>query len=120
MAFRLLGKHHYDPDHPGVSGPRVLEALQRTVRELAARGPKALLRSIPANELVALLQPCWRGNACARNLRDGDFDVSLPVFPNYNTRKVKVQLSHWSQLLALPLATQVALTSADDNRKVPF
>ena len=54
VAFRLLGKHYHNPDHPGVSGQRLLEALQGTVRELAAHRPKASLRSIPANELVAL------------------------------------------------------------------
>jgi hypothetical protein len=192
VAFRLLGKHYYDPDHPGVSGPRVLEALQETVRELATRGPKASLRSIPVNELVALSdalrgsgleltdevrRDCnryiagkWlfdfahaggetlapevagtcknaslasativripdprfprlnadasphlvRADGTYQRVRDGDFDVLLPVIPNYNTRKVKVQLSHWSQLLALPLTAQVALASADSTRKVPF
>ena len=54
VAFRLLGKHYFDPDHPGVSGPRLLEALQGTAGELAARRPKASLRSIPTHELVAL------------------------------------------------------------------
>ena len=61
-----------------------------------------------------------------QQVRDGDFDVSLPAIkaesivgriPNYNTRKVRVQLSHWSQLLALPLTAQVALASADNTRK---
>jgi len=61
-----------------------------------------------------------------KQVRGGDFDVSLPAIkserivgriPNYNTRKVRVQLSHWSQLLALPLTAQVALASADNTRK---
>jgi len=192
VAFRLLGKHYFDPDHPGVSGPRVLEALQGTVRELAARGPKASLRSIPANELVALSdalresglelpdevrRDCnryiagkWlsdffhaggeklapevagtcknaslasativripdprfprlnpdaspylvRADGTYQQVRDGDFDASLPLIPNYKTRKVKFQVSHWSQLLALPLTAQVALASADSTRKAPF
>jgi hypothetical protein len=34
--------------------------------------------------------------------------------PNYNTHKVKVQLSHWSQLFALPATMQVALSPAVD------
>ena len=54
VAFGLLRKHYFNPDHPGVSGQRLLEALQGTVSELAARRPKASLRSIPTNELVAL------------------------------------------------------------------
>ena len=39
---------------------------------------------------------------------DGGFDVSSPNIPNYETHEIKVQLSHWSQLLALPLIEQVA------------
>jgi hypothetical protein len=31
VAFRLLGKHYFDPDHPGVSGQRLLAALQGTL-----------------------------------------------------------------------------------------
>jgi len=36
--------------------------------------------------------------------------VSDPI-PDYNSRRVGVQLSHWNQLLALPLVTRVALLS---------
>jgi hypothetical protein len=54
VAFRLLGKHFYNPDHPGVSGERLLEALQGTVRELATRRRKGFSRSIPGKELAAL------------------------------------------------------------------
>ena len=54
VVFGLLKKHRYNPDHPGVSGQWLLQALQGTVSELAARRPKASLRSIPTNELVAL------------------------------------------------------------------
>jgi hypothetical protein len=198
VVFGLLGKHHHNPDHPGVSGQWLLEALQGTVSELAVRRPKSSLRSIPANALIALsdnlrgsgldlpdelrrecnryiagkwlfdffhsgsrtqnsrdtlekLAPGVAGTCKHASLasativripdprfprlkpdaspyqvsadgtyqlvRDGDFDVSLPPDPNYNTDKVKVQLSHWSQLLALPLMAQVALLSADGNRK---
>jgi hypothetical protein len=39
------------------------------------------------------------------------------LIPNYNTRKAKVQLSHWNQLLALPLTAQVTLSSTDSTRK---
>jgi hypothetical protein len=198
VAFRLLGKHYFDPDHPGVSGAQVLEALQGTTSALAARAPKASSRSIAADQLVALsaaltgsglelpdevrrdcnryiagkwlfdlfhtrgetqhgpdtletLAPDVAGtcknaslgsatmvripapqfprlNADAspylvkadgtyRQVRDGDFEFSSPRVPNYNSRKVKLQLSHWSQLLALPLTAQVALSSADNTRK---
>ena len=198
VVFRVLGKHYYDPDHPGVSGPRVLEALQGTARELAERGPRASLRSIPANELVALSdalrksglelhdevrRDCnryvagkWlfdflhaggeklvpevagtcrnaslasativripdprfprlkadaspylvRADGTYQPVRGGDLDVSLPAIkaersvgriPNYSTRNIKVQLSHWTQLLALPLTMQVAHPSADSTRK---
>jgi hypothetical protein len=207
VAFRLLGKHYYDPDHPGVSGERLLEALQGTAGELAARRPRASLRSIPGKELAALSdalrasglelpddvrRSCnrhiagkWlfdffrargrtqsspdtveklapevagtcrnaslasativripearfprlnpdaspylvRADGTYQRVREGDFDVSLPAIkaegtagrvPNYNTHKLKVQLSHWSQLLSLPPAAQIALSSADSARK---
>src|SRR4051812_21139991 len=54
VVFGLLKKHYFNPDHPGVSGQSLLQALQGTVRELAARRPKESLRSIPGSELVAL------------------------------------------------------------------
>jgi len=197
VVFGLLKKHYYNPDHPGVSGQWLVQALQGTVRELATRRPKAPLRSIPANELIALSdslrasglelpdevrRDCnryiagkWlfdffhsgsrtqnspdtlerlapevagtcrnaslasatvvripaprfprlnadaspslvRADGSYQLLRDGDFAVSLPAIPNYKTHKVKVQLSHWSQLLALPLIGQAALLSADGGR----
>jgi hypothetical protein len=205
VAFRLLGKHYFDPDHPGVSGRQLLEALLGTAGELAARRPKASRRPIPAHEVVALSnalresglqlpdevrRDCnryvagkWlfefsgadgRTQGSSRNLetlapevagacknaalgsatvvripeprfprlnpdaspyfvradgsyqrvRGGDFGVSLPAvkaegivgrFPD-NTRKIKVQLSHWSHFLALPMTTQIALSSADGTR----
>ena len=193
VAFRLLGKHYFDPDHPGVSGQRLLEALQGTASELAARRPKASLRSIPTNELVALsdalrgsglelpdevrrdcnryiagkwlfdffhaggrtqnspdtlqklspeiagtcknaslasativsipaprfprLKPdaspyLVRTDGTYQRVRDGEFEAIVSRIPNYHTHKVKVQLSHWGQLLALPL-TVAALTAPE-------
>lgn len=203
VVFGLLKKHYFNPDHPGVSSQWLLEALQGTVSELAARQPKTSLRSISTNELVALSDDL-RGSgleltdevrrecnrfiagkwlydffhsgsrtqnspdtlqklapevaATCRNaslasativripgprfprlnsdaspylvrvdgtyqlVRDGNFDVSLPgidaegiadLLPHYNTHMAKVQLSHWRQLLVLPLMAQVALLSAD-------
>ena len=205
VVFGLLGKHHFDPDHPGVSGERLLVALQGTARELAARGPEVSSRSIPSTELVALsdalrssglelpdevrrecnryvagkwlhdyfdsgsrnhhspatlekLAPevavtCRNASLASATIVRipaarfprlnpdaqpslvradgtyqlvGDVDVSLPgiaegiagLFSNYNTRNVKVQLSHWSQLLALPLMTRVAVSTQDSYLKV--
>jgi hypothetical protein len=54
VIFSLLGKHHFNPDHPGVSGQWLLEALRGTVSELAARRPKSSARSIPTNALISL------------------------------------------------------------------
>jgi hypothetical protein len=187
LAFRMLGKHYYDPDHPGVSGEWLLEALQGTARELAAHRPNTSARSIPAHEVVALTN-ALRGSGlelpddvrrtCNRYLAgkwlhdvrsgstkgrpdtvqtlapdvagtcknaslasatvvripeprfprlnpdaspylvrtdgtyqllcNGDFDVSLPRIPAH---RVKVQLSHWRQLLALPATAQHLATA---------
>jgi hypothetical protein len=54
VVFGLLKKHYFNPDHPAVSGERLLEALQGTVRELAAHRPRKPPRSITAQELAAL------------------------------------------------------------------
>lgn len=198
VVFGLLKKHHYNPDHPGVSGERLLEALQGTVKELSSRRPGGSLRSIPTKALVELSdalrasglelpddvrRDCNRyiagkwlfdnfhsgsrlrnsaakleriapevagacGNASLaaativripeprfpqlkadaspflvradgsyQLVRDGGLAVSLPevkakdisdLKPDYNTHKVKVQLSHWNQLLALPLMARIA------------
>ena len=198
VAFGLLKKHYFNPDHPGVSGQWLLEALQGTASALAAHRSKASLRPIPVNALIALSEALrgsglelpdevrrdcnryiagkWlfdflhsgsrtqsspdtleklapevagacrnaslasativripvarfprlnpdasphlvRADGTYQLIRGADFDVSLPRAPNYNTHRVKVQLSHWSQLLALPVVGQVAHLSADSNRK---
>src|SRR5690349_12673392 len=49
VVFGLLKKHRYNPDHPGVSGSHLLDVLQGTVRELAARRPKGSLRKVPSD-----------------------------------------------------------------------
>jgi hypothetical protein len=184
VVFGLLKKHQYNPDHPGVSGRWLLQALQGTVSELAARRPKSSLHSIPTGELVALsddlrasgldlpdevrrdcnryiagkwlfdlfhsrgrmqdspdslekLAPDVAGTCRNASLasativripaarfprlnpdaspylvqadgtyqlvRDGEVNASAPRIPNYSAHQAKVQLSHWSQLLALPL-----------------
>jgi len=198
VAFRLLGKHYHNPDHPGVSGQRLLEALQGTVRELAAHRPKASLRSIPANDLATLSDALrgsgleladevrhecnryvagkWlfdffhaggrtqnsadtletlgpeaagtcenaslasaaivripearfprlnpdasphlvRADGTYQRVRGGEFVGIAGLIPNYHTRRVKVQLSHWSQLVALSQTAKVAFSSADSIRK---
>ncbi|HUQ10740.1 MAG TPA: DUF6765 family protein [Steroidobacteraceae bacterium] len=205
VVFGLLKKHYYNPDHPGVSGKWLLEALLGTAGELSAHRPKASLRAIPRDELLALAdelrasglelpddvrQECNRyiagkwlfdflvsanrtshsavtveklapeiAGTCAnaslgsatvvripeprfprlnpdasprlvradgtyQELPVGELDAALSriraggiaaLTPDYQTRKVKVQLSHWRQLLALPLMGQMTLASADGN-----
>lgn len=66
IGFGLLRKHLYNPDHPAVSGQWLLQALQGTASELAARRRGAAPRSIPGGELVEL----------ARRLRESG--VELP------------------------------------------
>jgi hypothetical protein len=192
MVFSLLGKHHFNPDHPGVSGQWLLEALRGSVTELAARGPKSAARSIPTRALISLSdslrasglhlpdevrRDCnrhiagkWlfdflhsggrtqnqpdaverlapeiaatcknaslasatvvtippprfprlnsdaspylvRADGSYQPVRQGGFSVPSPamhaggfaaLIPNYSTQEARLQLSHWSQLLALP------------------
>ena len=47
----------------------------------------------------------------------GDFDIASPRMAHHKARKTKVQLSHWRQLLALPLMTQVALVPAESKAR---
>jgi hypothetical protein len=194
VAFRVMKKHYFNPDHPGVSGKRLLETLQGTVRELAARRPEGASRPVPTRDLVVLSEalrgsgldlPDEKRRACNRHLagkwlhdflrstrrtpgrreaetrlspavaaacrnaslasarivtipeprfprlnadasphlvradgtyqlvREGAFASVLPrvhahasavALPNYDARKVRLQLSHWSHLLALTQA----------------
>jgi hypothetical protein len=198
LVFGLLKKHHHNPDHPGVSGERLLEALRGTASELTARRPKGSSRSIPAARLVALsddlresglelpddvrhecnryivgkwlfdffhsgggeqdapdalekLSPriartCGNTSLASATIvsipaprfprltaeaapylvradgsyslvRDAAFDLP-PHGPNYHAHQIKLQLSHWTQLLALPGVSQVMRLSAQSDRKV--
>jgi hypothetical protein len=54
VAFRLLGKHHFNPDHPAVAGEHLLETLVGTMHELSARRPGGAARHIPERELMTL------------------------------------------------------------------
>jgi hypothetical protein len=192
LVFSLLKKHHHNPDHPGVSGDRLLEALRGTASELTGRRPKNSSRSIPTAKLVALSdqlrgsglelpddvrRDCNRyiagkwlfdflhsgsgthdstdtpeklspeiarscGHAALASatvasipaprfprldahaapdlvradgsyllVRDAGFEAS-PRRPNYHAQQVRLQLSHWSQLLALPGISRVVRLSA--------
>ena len=190
VVFRVLKKHYFDPDHPGVSGERLLEALQGTVSELVAHRQETSTRSIAASELVALadalrgsglelphelrrecnryiagkwLHDFFRSRSltlkspdklerlapevaitCKNAALDSSVVVRIPEprFPrmnpdaapslvradgtyqlagqegvDYETREPRVYLSHWRQLVALPLMTQVALVSADSKAR---
>src|SRR5688572_12409249 len=188
LVFGLLGKHHYNLDHPGISGEWLLEALQGTVSRLAAHRPRSSVHSIPASALIALSEslresgldlpdevrrdcnrfiagkwlhdfflsrsrtqaspdtleklapkvagtcrnaalasativripdprfPRLKADASPYLVRADGTYVSLPgthaggiaaLIPNYDA--YKVQLSHWTQLLALPRTKHVAL-----------
>jgi hemoglobin-like flavoprotein len=190
VVFGLLKKHYFNPDHPAVSGPWLLQALQGTVNELVAHRPGTSRRSVPATRLAALSQALresglqlpdearrdcnryvagkWladyldsareparldtrttlapavaitcknpslasatvvtipaprypRLNADAspylvradggyQRVGEGVVSASLPaVAAPRHARQAKLQLSHWSQLLALPLVTNALL-----------
>lgn len=205
LIFRLTGKHYFNPDHPGVSGQRLLETLRGTAIGLAAHRPGTSARPIGTHELKALadalrvsgleltdqlrrecnryiagkwlfelsrsgrskqpgadgaetLRPevaitCKNASLASatvmripdprfprlnpdasaslvktdgtyRTVRGGAFDAvpgrsaeSASHQTNYKGVPIKVQLSHWTQLLALPPPGPVTLSSAENNRK---
>ena len=193
VAFGLLKKHYFNPDHPGVSGERLMEALQGTVVALQGHRPNASL--VPSKEVFALSEDLrssglelpdelrldcnryiagkWlfdflhagsrtthrsedveklapdvavtcmnaslasamiaripeprfprlnadalptlvRANGSYQLLGGEAFDVSTRGIPNYKIHEAKVQLSHWRQLLALPLVAQLALSGVGE------
>jgi len=207
VVFGFLGKHYYNPDHPGVSGQWLLEALRGSARELTARRPQSSRSAIPANALIALSEALresgldlpdevrrdcnryiagkwlfdllnsgsrrqnvadrlerltpdvagtcrnaalgsativWipaaryprlnadaspslvRADGTYQQLQDGEAAGSSAVSdarriarraPDYDPHAVKLQLSHWRQLLALPPTAHVALPSARSERQ---
>jgi len=207
VVFGLLGKHYYNPDHPGVSGQWLLEALRGSARELSARRPQSSRSAIPANALIALSEALresgldlpdevrrdanryiagkwlfdllhsgsrrqnvadrlerltpdvagtcrnaalgsativWipapryprlnadaspslvRADGTYQQLQGGEAAESSAVSdarriarraPDYDPHAVKLQLSHWRQLLALPPTAHVALPSARSERQ---
>lgn len=194
VLFGVLKKHYFDPDHPGVSGQGLLNALQETARELAAHRPMAAARPIPIDALnsladalrtsglelpdavrrecnrliagkwladflrsigaqsrdslrtlapqvagdcgneslasatvVSIPEPRFprldadasptfvRADGTYEQVAGGDLAAFLPglgaasvadLIPELDAQKLKLQLSHWSQLLALPLIGQ--------------
>lgn len=54
VIFRVMGKHYFNPDHPGVSGEHLLETLQGTVRALSAGRTRDSVRSLSKRGLAAL------------------------------------------------------------------
>jgi hypothetical protein len=90
-------------------------AAATVVRIPAARFPRLDSEAVPY--LV-------RTDGSYQQVRDGDFDAFSKGVEAEGTagrrtdyHKVKVQLSHWSQLVALPLMVQVALLSEVSNRQ---
>ena len=122
----IAGKWLFDFFHSGSRTQNSPDTLEKLAPEVAGTCKNASLASAT---IVRIPDPRFprlnpdaspylvRADGTYQLVRDGDFDVSLPEAPNYSTHKVKVQLSHWSQLLALPLVAQVALLSADSGRK---
>lgn len=181
VVFGLVGQHRYNPDHPAVSGPWLLEALRGTVRELAAhrRNPAGTISdtaltalyealhgsglelpdevrrdcnryiagkwlydhsgaggrmsrpgrleklapevagtcrntSLASATIVRIPEPRFprlkpdaspnlvRADGTYQQVRDGELDSSLPGI-HAGTHQARVQLSHWRQILALPL-----------------
>ena len=117
----VAGKWLFEFFHSGGRTQNSREALEKLAPEVARTCKNASLASATVVSIPAPRFPRLNPDASPRLvradgtyqlLRDGDFDVSLPAVPDYNTHNVKVQLSHWSQLLALPLMAQVARPSA--------
>jgi hypothetical protein len=131
----IAGKWLFDFFHAGGGTPNSQDTLETLAPEVAATCGNA---SLAAATIVRIPVPRFprlnadaspnlvRADGTYQRVRGGNFDVALPAIkavrvaglvPNYNTHKVKLQVSHWSQLLAWPLTRQVALSSADSTRK---
>lgn len=198
LVFSVLKRHHYNPDHPGVSGERLLDALRGTADELTARAPRASSRTIPSKALAALSEnlrasglelpdevrrECnrhiagkWlhdffpaavrgqkgharleelapevagtcknaslasatiaripearfprldskaspyqvRADGTYQSIRGGSLE-GFSTTAHHHAHEARLQWSHWSQLLAFPLTTKVALFAEGSTRKV--
>jgi hypothetical protein len=122
----IAGKWLFDFFQAGRRAQHGPDTFEKLAPDVAVTCRNASLASatvvrIPAARFPRLnpdASPCLvRTDGTYQLVRDGVSDASLPQLPNYNTRRARVQLSHWSQLLALPLLAQAALSPADGSRK---
>jgi hypothetical protein len=99
--FRSSGRTHSSPD-----------SLEKLAPQVAATCKNAALASatvvrIPAPRFPRLNPDASpylvRADGSYQLVRGGGIDAAVPAVPNYNPHQARVQLSHWSQLLALPL-----------------
>jgi hypothetical protein len=131
----IAGKWLFDFLHSGSRTKNSPGTLETLAPEVAATCKNASLASAT---VVAIPDPRFprlkpdaspylvSADGSYQQVRGGDLGVSPPgihargiaaLLPDYGPHKVKVQLSHWSQLFALPPATQVARSSEDRKRK---
>lgn len=54
VIYGVANRHYFNPDHPGVTGRWLLEALEGTSRALAAHRPRGSARPLPRGALAAL------------------------------------------------------------------
>jgi hypothetical protein len=120
----IAGKWLFDFLHASGRTQDSADTLETLAPEVAATCENA---SLAAATVVKIPDPRFpRLNADASPYRvwaDGTYqrvrDIKAEgiagIVPDYRTHKVKVQLSHWSQLLDLPLPARLALSSADST-----
>jgi hypothetical protein len=108
--FRSGGSTHGSPDAVQKLAPGVADTCRNAslVSATIVIIPEPRFPRLNADASPALV----RADGTYQLVHGGDFVASRPAVSNYNTRKVRVQLSHWSQLLALPLTARMAADSA--------
>jgi len=106
----IAGKWLFDFFHSGSRTKNRPDTLEKLAPEVAGTCRNASLASAT---IVRIPDPRFprlnpdaspyrvRADGTYQLVRDGDFDESL--LPNYNKHNTRIQLSHWNQLLALPL-----------------
>ena len=111
----VAGKWLFDFLDSGSKAQDSPDTLEKLAPEIAVtcRNPSlasATVVRIPAPQYPRLnsaaLPDLVRLDGTYRLAGDADFERIANPVPNYNTRMVKVQVSHWRQLLALPLVLQ--------------
>src|SRR6185503_4869846 len=107
----LAGKWLFDFFHGGGRRQNFPDTLETLAPRVAATCMNA---SLAGATIVRIPEPRFprlnpdasphlvKADGTYQRVRGGDLDISPPSLPNYRLRKVKVQLSHWSQLLAVP------------------